>query len=385
LALMVLPVVGYFSDRYRSSWGRRIPFLALTIPLVAISMPGIAVSPWLGPQLERLVGSSSPGNTTGVIVCLSFFWTLLASSSVLTMLLFAALANDVLPPRMMGRFFGAVRALTLLGGVVFNFFLFGHAETNYIPILLVVGTLAVVGYGLMCLKVREGVYPLAPPDPKGGAEIVREARDYVLGCFASPFYGLLFIAWALGSTPWNPVNYYSVLFSTSIITPDHYGNLLTLTFAISLLLAYPLGVLADRFHPLRLAMVSLGLYALAALWGGLCSKTPLNFDVAFVLHGVLSGSYMTATASLLMRLLPRSKFALFASAGGAMVCLWNIFIVPLAGIILDLNQHDYRCIYLLSCAQSCLAFVLTILLYRAYRARGGDKSYVPPGDELAPA
>jgi len=189
------------------------------------------------------------------------------------------------------------------------------------------------------------------------------------------------MAWALGSTAWNPVNFYSVLFSTAIITPEHYGILLTLTFAVSFVLAYPLGVLADRFHPLRLGIVALALYSLATLWGGFCERTPVNFDITFVLHGILSGTFMTATGSFLQRLLPRLKFGQFASAAGVVVCLWNVLIVPLAGFILTTWQQDYRYIFLLSSAQSGLAMVITLLLYRAFLARGGDLHYIAPGEE----
>jgi MFS family permease len=385
IALLVLPVLGYFSDRYRSPWGRRIPFLTMMIPLVAISMTGLAASPGLGTMLDRVLGSHSPGSDTCVLICLAVFWILFAFADILGNLILGALINDVVPQRVIGRFFGAFRALGLIAGMAFNYYLFGRAETAYVPIFLGFAALTVVALSLMCAKVREGSYPPPPPDPKGWAAINREAKGYFRDCFGSSFYWLLFIAWALGSTAWNPVNFYSVLFSTESITPSHYGNLLTLTFAVSFIMAYPLGMLADRFHPLRLGIVALALYALATLWGGLCATTPLKFDIAFVLHGVLSGTFMTATASILQRLLPRLKFAQFASAAGVIVCLWNILIGPLAGFILNVMHQDYRYIFLLSSAQGWLGLVVTLFLYRAFLARGGDKHYVAPGEEPAPA
>jgi len=385
MALFVLPFVGYFSDRYRSVRGRRIPFLALTVPLVGISMLGLAASPWLGPFLDRALGAFSSGSDSCVLICLAVFWTLFEFADILGNLILGALINDVVPQRIMGRFFGAFRALGLMGGIVFNYYLFDRAGTAYLPILLGFGAFAVVSLGLTCLKVREGSYPPPPPDPKGWPAINREAEVYFQECFGSSFYVLLFIAWALGSTAWTAVNLYSVLFSTEFITPTHYGNLLTLTFAVSFILAYPLGILADRFHPLRLGIVALALYAMATLWGGLCAPTPLKFDIAFVLHGVLSGTFMTATASILQRMLPRLKFAQFASAAGVIVCLANILIGPLAGFILNMMDRDYRFIFLLSSAQAWLGLIVTLFLYRAFLARGGDKHYVPPGDEPVPA
>lgn len=378
ITLFVFPLLGYFSDRYRSQWGRRIPFLAAIIPIAVISMAGIAASPWLGPQLDRAFGSSQPGTNSGTLSCLAVFWTMFAFADLLGTLLMGALANDVVPQQIMGRYFGASRAIGLLGGMGFNYYLFSRAETAYVAILLVLSAVVIITLGLMCLNVREGDYPLPPPDPKGWPEIGRDARAYLSECFGTPFYLLLFVAWALGSTAWNPVNYYSVLFSTGIITADHYGNLLTLTFAISFILAYPLGALADRFHPLRLAIAALAAYALATLWGGLFAHTPREFDVAFVLHGVLSGTFMTATASILQRLLPRLKFAQFASAAAVMICFWNLLIIPFAGVALNSMHQDFHCIFLLSSVLGWLGLISTIFLYRGFLARGGDRHYIAP-------
>ena len=91
-----------------------------------------------------------------------------------------------------------------------------------------------------------------------------------------------------------------------------------------------------------------------------------------------SGTFVTATASILQRLLPRLKFAQYASAAGVVVCLCNICIGPLAGFVLDLRHQDYHSMFLLSSALSWLALLVTFILYRAYVARGGDKHYVPP-------
>ena len=381
IAIWILPFLGYFSDRYRSSWGRRIPFLAVVIPIVVISMLGLAASPWLGRQLDRALTLDASGSDSGVILCLAGFWTLFEFAFIVGTLILNSLANDVIPRCVMGRFFGAFRALGLLAGMGFNYYLFERVESDYASILLGIAVLAVIGLTLMCLKVREGTYP-PPPDPRGAVEVVVEAKGYLRDCFGSSFYWLLFIGWTLGSTAWNPVNFYSVLFSTAIITPEHYGSLLTLTFAVSFVLAYPLGVLADRFHPLRLGILALALYSVATLWGGFCARTPLNFDITFVLHGVLSGAFMTAAGSFLQRLLPRLKFAQFASAAGVIGCLWNIFIVPLAGLILNSVHQDYRYIFLLSSAQSCAGMVAMIVLYRAFLSRGGDEHYVAPGEEM---
>ena len=38
LNVIVCPIVGYKSDRYRSKWGRRIPFILMSLPFFALAL-----------------------------------------------------------------------------------------------------------------------------------------------------------------------------------------------------------------------------------------------------------------------------------------------------------------------------------------------------------
>ena len=61
-------------------------------------------------------------------------------------------------------------------------------------------------------------------------------------------------------------------------------------------------MLADRYNPLRTGGVCLSLYAalMISSWFLLCN--PATFGPILILHGVVSGSCMTLTASLQQRL-----------------------------------------------------------------------------------
>ena len=56
LGMILGPIVSYRSDRLRSRWGRRIPFLIIPTPIAALAMVGIALTPfvadWLHPMLD---------------------------------------------------------------------------------------------------------------------------------------------------------------------------------------------------------------------------------------------------------------------------------------------------------------------------------------------
>jgi hypothetical protein len=69
-------------------------------------------------------------------------------------LMINALANDVVPSRVMGRFFGGLRTLGLAAGMAFNFYLFKEIGSAYGWILLVTALVTVIAMG--CFVPKSG-------------------------------------------------------------------------------------------------------------------------------------------------------------------------------------------------------------------------------------
>jgi MFS family permease len=172
---------------------------------------------------------------------------------------------------------------------------------------------------------------------------------------------------------------FSVLHSESLgISIKLYGIYVAITFAISICLAYPLGALADRFHPTRMALVTLSLYAILTTWAGFSTQTREGFAIAFIGHGVVSGMFFTCAASIQQRLFPRERFAQFASAAGILTGVANMVIAPVVGKMLDLTNDNYSNTYfagLVICISAIIAYAVT---YRHFMKLGGPKSYVAP-------
>lgn len=379
--LVVIPIVSYRSDRHRGRWGRRIPYLLFFTPLAALSMIGLAFSPDMGAFLDRFLGARSPGLNPSILIFFGLFWaTFEFASIILAGSLIGALINDVVPRPVLGRFFGLFRALSLIAGMIFNYWLLGKAETHYVWVFIGIGALYSVGFTLMCLKVKEGDYPEPPPAKPGVAGgFFAAAGQYFRESFTKPYYLWVFVAINLTWMAFVPVNLFGVFFAKSVnMNMDTYGKIWAFTYLISLGLAYVLGWLADRFHPLRVGMVVLALYAVATLWGGLFATNAARFAIALVATGVLSGMWQTATASLPQRLLPQASFAQYASAMGIVGGLCNIVLPPLVGRFLDLTGHVYRYTHFVSCGLAVLALATSFIVYRKFTALGGPKGYVAP-------
>jgi MFS family permease len=383
IGMILSPIVSFRSDRHRGRWGRRIPFLLIPTPFVVLGMLGLAYSPMLGARVHGMLGPTAPSSETIVILSFGIFWALFDIATVVTQTVYNALINDVVPQEVMGRFYGLFRAVTLIAGALFNYSIFGKADTEYIWIFLGMGTLYGVGFVLMCRNVREGDYPPVPPMDKGRDihGFLHAAKTYFQECFSLPYYRWYFAFNAISAIITSPINLFTLYFSKSPginMTTDALGKYITLMMLISLCLSYPLGALADRIHPIRASMAALVLYALGTMWGGLFARDQSTFIIAFLMNGVLSGIYFTTSSSLGQRLLPRAEFAQFSSAGGIIIALCSMALGPAVGMFLDHVHHAYRYTFLMSCILSLVALVGLIIVYRKFLELGGPDSYKAP-------
>lgn len=383
LGMIIGPIVSVRSDRHRGRWGRRIPYLLVPLPVVVLSMVGLALCPTLGKHLHALLGANSPGFNQCVLATFVGCWGFFEVASIVANAVFGGLINDVVPHAVIGRFFGLFRMVSLIDGIIFNYFLIKHAEQHFFWIFIGTGLFYGIGFSIMCLMVKEGEY--RPPDPLGesGRPGWWDAiRAYVRECFANPYYLWVFLATTLCALSFSPVNTFSIFYAKSLgMSMETYGKYIAGSYACSLALAYFLGSLADRFHPLRLGIVSLAIYAAVMLWGASYATDAGRFGVAFVAHTVISGAFFTSTASLGQRLYPKLKFAQFASAAGILNAAAFALLPPTMGRILDASGHNYRLTFLGSGILAALGLAGLLIVHHQFLKLGGPHHYVPPLSE----
>ena len=382
LTLLIAPVISYKSDRHRGRWGRRIPFLLVTTPLAAIGMIGMGLCPILGNLLHQALGTASPGAKFSSLICFGLFWAAFELATIAATAVFGGLINDVVPKEFIGRFYGLFRAVSLLDGVVFSAFILGHVDAHFTTILLTIGLFYGICFFWVCLKVKEGEYPPPPPEPpsRGAMEGFTSAvRTYMRECFANPYYVGVFVMVTLGLTSFIPVNIFAVPFAKSLnLEMDVYGKCVAATLMISLCISYFVGWLADIFHPIRTSMAALFGYIIVAAWGFLFVHDQTTFAIAFVAHGVLSGTYFTSAASMGQRLYPQAKFAQFASAAGAVGAVCNMVLAPLLGMLIDASGSIYRFTYGVGGGFALVALLVALGVYVQFLKYGGPKNYQAP-------
>ena len=368
LGLVLGPFVSVHSDRCRSRWGRRIPYLALTTPVAALAIAGFAYSPVIGRTVARLFGTAE---NPAILWTLGIFWGVFEVATVISGAIFGALVNDVVPHPLLGRFYGLFRIVSLLCGILFNFWFLGFAATHSHVLFVSVAIVYGVGFLYMCLKVKEGEYP--PPENTTRRGMIAAIAEYCRECYSKPYYLLIYFFGTAMALAISPVNSFSMFYAQELkIDMDTYGKFLAVTYMISFALSYFLGMLADKIHPLCASILFMGLYAAMGIVSSFFIRDTASYGIAFVAHGVLAGGYLTVSASLFQRLLPRAQFAQYSSAGGLINSIVMILLVPVIGKFLDWTGHQYQYTYLLGGLIALLSVVLGLILYKQFRKRSAE-------------
>ncbi len=381
IGLIIGPIISVKSDHHRGRWGRRIPFLLVTTPMAAIGMIGLAITPFIAKWVHGLLPNESELLVS--VVCFAVFWAAFEVATIAGAAVFGGLVNDVVPRDMLGRFYGLFRAVSLIDGMIFNFWLMGKVPEHFTLIMLCIGVFYGAAFTWVCLKVKEGDYPPPPPvdpaRPGRGQRFFDGVREYFRECYSNSYYLLVFGLSVTATLAFFPINVFSIPYARSLgLDMDIYGKCLALTYLISLCLSYFLGWLADRFHPLRMAIATLLGYFLVAGWGAFYATTPNTFLVSWVLHGVLSGCYLTSAASLTQRLFPPAKFAQFHSASSLIASPVHLVFAPLIGLTIDQTGNTYRFTYVIGAMLAVVALIFAFFVYKRFMRLGGPAGYVAP-------
>lgn len=280
-------------------------------------------------------------------------------------------------------------------GVLYNYFALKYANTHMQEIFLATGVLYLVGFALMCWKVREGSYP--PPSPNLGNEkgFLAALRTYGAECFSHRFYWLFFVTNSVVAITWVTASY-SLLVTTKIVglDLDFIGKLGSFCGIVSIILLYPAGILADRFHPLRILIAAcIAQVVLAPL-----SITFMFTRTHFSLHTAtwiwialslvnlpVTTLYAASELPTFMRLLPKERYGQFCSANALLRSVTLILGGIACGIFLDFAKKFgatpddcYRFVPVWNFVFQSGALFLLFALYREWQRLGGLKCYTPP-------
>lgn len=393
LGMTICPYVSFKSDRCRSRWGRRIPFILWSMPFLCLSLVLLGwsedISAFLRANVSVLSGFSPAAVTIGLIaifmVMFQFFNDFVAS-------VFNYLFNDVVPTQFLSRFMGLFRIAGTLAGAAYSFFIFKYAETYMREIFTGAAILYLVGFGLMCLKVKEREYPPLEDDEKkssrGGAGLMTFFKE----SFSHKFYWLIFIGSAFGAIA-GAINTFNIFFLRDMgLTLDQIGKLGAIMGIAMLSATYFAAIFIDRWHPVRITAYSsvFSLIALSMNWVWIFVNLPGDFYFWLCLATSMTSTFYMALSTVAgtprqMRLFPQSRYGQFCSAQAMLRWLCTIMGGVSAGLFVDMVRSfcknpdfAYRFNFIWSLFFTGISVVVGIIVYLYWLRMGGDKNYHPP-------
>ncbi|MFA5865761.1 MAG: MFS transporter [Phycisphaerae bacterium] len=400
---MINPIISLRSDRYRSRWGRRIPFLFFATPFVTLLLISMGYSEAIGKLLHTLLINWFPTLTFKstilvllaiLMVCFQFFNMFIAS-------VYYYLFNDVVPRAYVARCMSLFRIVGVAAGSLYNWFVYRYAQTHMPEIFLGAGLLYLVGFMLMCYKVKEGKYPPPPENIGGKKGIFAAGKTYFQECFTHRFYWYYFLANAFWQVS-GCIAIFAVFRSLSLgLTLNQLGKIDSVAMLITMLLLYPAGILSDRIHPLRVLIISLVIITLVQpvgfiyLFVDFSPQVVLWITIGLNFILIPAGTLNAAAATpLYMAILPKERYGQFRSADAMIRSISTIIFGTLAGFFMDALKNLYHNDPFYYRYIPCWAFLFQIvgmtfflLLYREWKALGGRDHYVPPNtgvDERLP-
>jgi Na+/melibiose symporter-like transporter len=345
LGSVLVPVIGFHSDRTRSRWGRRLPFLMVMMPVSAASMIALGYCTALGALTDRLLGGLSPGLDACALFWFCLFWTLFEATVFVTLGLYSGLVNDVIPRPILGRFYAGFRIVSLGAGVLFNLWIF-HLTSNHLrEVFLGIGLFFGLACMLMCTRIREGEYEAAPAPAREPAwqALGSMARTYWRECFTDRYYLMIFSTLMAAELAFVPFNTFYQFYAESLgMDKAMLGRLLATSYLISIGLSFVIGYLVDRYSAALMSLISMVLYLGVSAVGFAGVDDQASFALLYIAHVVVSGAYYTAAASLPMVLFPRARFLQFDAGKRLFNSAGTILLSFLLGPLLDWSGHRYQ-------------------------------------------
>ncbi|MDD2708669.1 MAG: hypothetical protein PHV34_11825 [Verrucomicrobiae bacterium] len=390
----ICPWVSFKSDRYRSKWGRRIPFIMWTLPFLTASLVLIGCSDAIGAWAYRQFFQGSGVRQAAVVIALlAVFAGLFDLFNMFVGSVYSYLFRDVVPEKALARFMAYFRLIGVLSSAAFNFFVFKYAESHMREIYLGAAALYGVGFTLMCLKVKERTYPPFPEQVQAPS-LKRDLQTFAKESYSISFYWNIFLDNMLGSAGGCAAVFTIFFYKSMGLELDLFGKIAAVSgVSIAICLTF-IGHYVDRWHPVRVAaymapLVGLGmLNSCVWIWVQGAPPPQLFFwaTIVFGLFCCLGVAAFTASGGpRQMELFPAERYGQFCGAQALLVAGMKMGGGVVAGVCIDSLKHvlpdgdcAYRYIFVWQLGFAALALFFHCRAYRAWKRLGAESGYTPP-------
>jgi maltose/moltooligosaccharide transporter len=393
VGVIMVPVIGFRSDRTRSRWGRRIPYIWWTIIPVSVSLAALGFTDDIGAWIRA---SDWPARLhiepmTMIIAVVGTMIVLFDVSNMFVSTVWFFLLRDVVPNKYLVRFMAMFGMVATMMNITWNAWFAERVETHTRSLYLGAAALYLIGFTIICLTVKEGEYP--PPEKVDARDSLlkrfgKATTLYFTQCFEHPLILMVYVGQAL------------FVFTLACQAYQQLYYLRYLNFTLQeqarywmwqcvgvLIIKFPIGWTIDKFiHPMKSTLYS-SLFLLPLPW--------LYFFVAdyqfawfflpaytmWVLINMyqcpLTQYYYLSIYPLQTKLFPAQQFGQFMSANSMVGSFVAIFAGALGATFMGwtnrkFGQYGNAFNFAWQGVFALIAFTVTWVTYRYWKLYGAE-------------
>ena len=282
-ALILGPLVGMWSDRLKSRWGKRLPFILFGIPVAAL---GFALLP-VGPMLISVENNGNFSQLAGVFTLFIISALAVVAGWSVNNTIVSAMRWDIIPSEFRSKANGIMSVVAALGGIVALVIGAGlYKIYRPLPFWITAG-IVLVGAILWVAYLK--------PDKNAKAETTDSAvgiKDLFNGIKVLPKEhgrSLIFLILATLSTFIGIaiLQAFFTSYGVSVMKMEEakVSNLFAILFLAFLVFAVPAGFLAGRFGRKRMVIIGLAVMTLCSFVVLFMQQTTITI-VALVIMGM---------------------------------------------------------------------------------------------------
>lgn len=377
---IIQPLIGAWSDRTRTRWGRRAPFFMTTMPLTAFLL---------------LINGLLPHDPAilWLVVAVVFLFSFLFNVGIDP---YFALLADATTPDQRGTVNGIAQVFGFIGQMVL---LLGAAWLWSIHpawVFTLVAVSLLVGFAIVAVGVRERNIPNdQPPAAHKHRSWRRSYKEfgiylrrlfteqdqpvkllavkflYQFGINAAMPFITLFIVSEIGVKGWPDVVAW-VPFGASLgldrIDANGISQIIPALMILTMgVMAVPCGVLGDRYGKRRVFGLGLVVMGISALLAASTTTIP-QLIPCVILLGIGNAAQTVLFFPYLTELVPPSRVGEFTGLSAFAETSGVVFSVLLAGALINLNLFGlhYRLVFIVTGLFVLLAFAALLLIRRKY-------------------
>ncbi len=381
LNLIINPILSTMSDKTRTKWGRRIPYLAISTPFIVFFMILIGFEPDLTKWIQQVFFPGKGEDQVGfwVLACLTILFQI---SYLVPGSIACYIYADVVPKQFIGTFMGICTFLGTGITFVFNYFILSPAVNNPKLFFPLIGGIYFISYLCLTLFVKEGSYPPVDDKIEPNTKFLDKARNYIRlyfkECCSHRIYVMLFVTLGLTQASTFCRNAFNLLFATKDLhmSAAEFGKTMAIGAVVSAVVVLPMGKVMDKIHPIRVFLFSGLIVIIMNIWGYFCVKDTKSFMFIGISIVLIYAIQNLSINPLLIDIVPMDKFGQFASANALVNCGIMLIASTLGGYFTDL--YGYRMIFIWDFFVTIVATFALLIVYKDWKRLGGQEHYTPP-------